>query len=95
MAPEITQEHKILITMRQVLSSIIRDITPEPGMRHPLSEKTMEDVRQCFALIAAREKELSEEAGVPSQHRPRFVDEAPKSNVVKFHNMSSKDKDKE
>ena len=61
MDPEDSKEHKILVTMRQVLSSVVREITPEPGMRHPLSEKTMEDVRQCFALIAAREKELTEE----------------------------------
>jgi peptide subunit release factor 1 (eRF1) len=38
-------------------------------MRHPLSQKTMEDVRQCFMLIAAREKEISELLGKPSQHR--------------------------
>ncbi len=94
MPPEISKEHQILITMRQVLSSVIRDITPEPGMRHPLSDKTMEDVRQCFALIAAREKELSDEAGMPSQHRPRFVDEPQKANVVQLHGID-KDKDDE
>ena len=94
MPAEISKEHQILITMRQVLSSVIRDITPEPGMRHPLSEQTMEDVRQCFALIAAREKELSDEAGVPSQHRPRYVDEPAKANVVKFH-TGNKNKDED
>ena len=93
MSAEISKEHKILITMRQVLSSIIRDITPEPGMRHPLTEQTMEDVRQCFALIAAREKELADEAGMPSLHRPRFIDEPKKTNVVKLHGLKKNNDD--
>jgi len=90
MSPEDSKEHKILVTMRKVLSSVVREITPEPGMRHPLTERTMEDVRQCFALIAAREKELTEKAGMPSQHRPHYVDEAPKAKVVKLHGMQNK-----
>ena len=94
MDPEDSKEHKILVTMRQVLSSVVREITPEPGMRHPLTEKTMDDVRQCFALIAAREKELTDNAGMPSQHRPRYVDEAPKAKVVQLHGMQDK-KDKD
>ena len=94
MNPEDSKEYKILVTMRHVLASVVREITPEPGMRHPLTEQTMEDVRQCFALIAAREKELADNAGVPSQHRPRFVDEAPKAKVVKLHDINDRDKDK-
>jgi hypothetical protein len=94
MNPEDSKEYKILVTMRQVLASVVREITPEPGMRHPLTEQTMEDVRQCFALIAAREKELADNAGAPSQHRPRFVDETPKAKVVKLHGINDRDKDK-
>ncbi|HEY9050159.1 MAG TPA: segregation and condensation protein A [Gammaproteobacteria bacterium] len=86
------KELKILVTLRQVLSSVVREITPEPGMRHPLSEGTMQDLRNCFTLIASREKELNEIAGMPSQHRPRYVDEPQKANVVKLHGLSSKDK---
>jgi hypothetical protein len=93
MDPEESKEYKILVTLRQVLSSVVREITPEPGMRHPLSQKTMEDVRQCFALIAAREKEITDNAGMPSQHRPRYVDEAPKAKVVKLHGLGDKDED--
>ncbi|MDH5472431.1 MAG: segregation and condensation protein A [Gammaproteobacteria bacterium] len=94
MDQELSKELQILVTMRKVLSSIIRDITPEPGMKHPLSGQTMEDVRQCFALLTAREKELNELAGMPSQHRPQFVDDQNKANVVQFHNMNSTKKDK-
>lgn len=89
-----SKELQVLVTMRKVLSSVIRDITPEPGMRHPLSEQTMEDVRQCFSLITAREKELNELAGMPSQHRPQFVDDQSKANVVQFHNINKNNNDK-
>lgn len=93
MTPEDSKEYKILVTMRQVLSSVVREITPEPGFRHPLTEKTMEDVRQVFALIAAREREITEAAGMPSQHRPHFVDEPSKAKVVQLHGIGDK-KDK-
>ena len=93
MDPELSKELQILVTMRKVLSSVIRDITPEPGMRHPLSQPTMEDVRQCLALITAREKEINELAGMPSQHRPQFVDDKNKANVVQFHNINKNNND--
>ena len=85
MDPELSKEHQILVVMRQVLASVVREITPEPGMRHPLTQKTMEDVKQCFNLIAAREREITQEVGMPSQHRPRYVDDQPKTNVVNLH----------
>jgi len=93
MDSETSKEHQILVTLRKVLSSVVREITPEPGMRHPLSEQTMLDVRQAFTLIAAREKEITEGAGMPSLHRPRFVDEPQNSNVVKLHGLSKDKKD--
>ncbi len=70
--------------MRKVLSSIIRDTTPPPGRPHPLRESTLEDVKHCFALITAREKEIHEEAGKTMNLRPRYADEPKKSQVVKF-----------
>ncbi|MFW2372167.1 MAG: segregation and condensation protein A [Gammaproteobacteria bacterium] len=91
MDPETSKEYKILVTMRQVLSGIIRDITPAQGQRHPLSEGTMQDIKQCFSLIAAREKEITDEAGMPSQHRPRYVDDQAASKVVKLHTPGKKD----
>lgn len=93
MDPEQSKELQILVTMRKVLSGIIKDITPGPGMKHPLSQQSMEDIRHCFALITAREKELNELAGMPSQHRPQFVDDQNKANVVKFHNMNKNNND--
>jgi len=87
MNTELNKEHQILVTLRQVLAGVVREVTPEPGMRHPLSQKTMEDVRQCFMLIAAREKEITELLGKPSQHRPHYVDEPKQDKVVKLHGI--------
>jgi hypothetical protein len=78
---ELSKEQQILIAMRKTLSAIIKDVTPPPGMRHPLSEPTIEDVRQCFGLIAAREKELADAQGRGGE-RPYYVDEPPDARVV-------------
>jgi hypothetical protein len=86
----ISTEHRILITMRQVLSSIVRDTTPPPGLRHPLTDSTIDDIKQCFALITAREKELNEAQGRPAL-RPRYTDEPRKSHVVKLVRPEKKD----
>ena len=58
----LSHEQQIMVIMRKVLGSIVRETTPQPGHRHPLSDKTIEDIKQCFALISAREKELAEAA---------------------------------
>lgn len=83
-APSKTKEQRILQAMRKALGSIVRDTTPEPGMRHPLSEKTIEDIKICFSLIATRERELLEEAGKENHARPRFTDEPRNSEVIRF-----------
>ena len=89
---EISIEHRILITMRKVLSSIIRDTTPPPGRPHPLTPPTIEDVRQCLALITAREKEIHQQAGKSMDARPRYADELKKTNtVVEFTKPTAKD----
>ncbi len=83
--PDLHQrELKILGIMRQVLSSIIRDTTPPPGMQHPLNNNTIEDVKQCFALITAREKEINELNGNEQNMRPRYKDQPATSQVVPF-----------
>jgi len=87
----LSTEHRVLITMRKVLSSIIRDTTPPPGRPHPLTPPTIEDVRQCLALITAREKEINEESGQSMESRPRYADEPGKTNqVVDFIKPSPK-----
>ena len=67
--------------MRKVLASIIKDTKPASGMKHPLSDRTIHDVRMCLGLISTRERELAEEAGV-AQERPYFADDKPSAEVV-------------
>jgi hypothetical protein len=76
------KEREILVVMRKVLAQIIKDTTPPSrAMKHPLSEQTIQDVRQCLGLISARERELADAAGV-AQERPYYTDEQPASTVV-------------
>ncbi|MCB1761233.1 MAG: segregation and condensation protein A [Gammaproteobacteria bacterium] len=78
---ESQKEREILKVMRKVLSSVIREITPPPGARHPLSQGTIEDVRNCLGLISARERELADAAGIAAE-RPHFSDEPPAAKVI-------------
>ena len=81
----LTKEQQVMVAMRKTLAHVIKDTTPEPGMVHPLSEDTVNDIRACLALIAARERELMEEMGIENKARPRFTDEPKKADVVNFH----------
>ena len=81
---ELSKDQRILIALRKTLSGVVRDTTPPPGMRHPLTEQTIEDIKHCFSLIAAREKELTEESGQTNTARPRYADEPKTSHVVPF-----------
>ncbi|WP_133512720.1 segregation and condensation protein A [Candidatus Thiosymbion oneisti] len=78
---ELTKEQQILIAMRKTLAAVIKDVTPPPGMKHPLSEQTITDVRQCLGLISAREKELAAAQGRTGE-RPYYADELQSAQVV-------------
>jgi hypothetical protein len=78
---EMTLEHRILIQVRQVLAAVVRDVTPAPGRPNPLSQKTIEDIRGCFALISAREREL---AGDNDPDVPVFGGEKATTRIVDF-----------
>lgn len=86
---DLTQEQQILIAMRKTLSAIIKDITPPAGMRHPLSQGTIEDVRQCLSLITAREKELADAQGRGGE-RPHYADEPQAAQVVPIAGLGRK-----
>ena len=79
---ELSKEQRILRLMRKTLASVVKDVAPYNGRTNPLSDDTVQDIKDCFALISAREKELSEQLGFnPAQ--PYYVDdEPPKSKVV-------------
>jgi hypothetical protein len=80
----LSKEERILRVMRTVLINVIRDTTTKPGLRHPLSQRTRDQVRQCLELIAARQAEFAQAAGAPMKERPVFADQPRKSAVVAF-----------
>ena len=77
-----SKEQRTLLVMRKVLSAIIRETTPNPGMKHVLSDGTREDIRLCFGLITAREHELAEESGIEVKEKPRYADQPKQSSVI-------------
>jgi len=81
---EFSQEERILRMVKRVLTDVAKDTHAKPGFRHPLSDHTIRGMRECLALIAAREQELAVAAGRPMTARPRFADEPVKSVVVKL-----------
>jgi hypothetical protein len=91
-----SKEARVLRAMRKTLTGIIKDTATEPGMKHPLSADTIEDIRQCLGLIAAREQELLQEAGVENNMRPKFIDEpdADSTTVVPISSISRNKKPK-
>ncbi len=78
---ELTTEERILRVMKSVLTSVAKDTATEPGLKHPLSEPTINDIRACLMMITAREQELAKQFNRDTRARPHFVDE-PKSEVV-------------
>ena len=84
---ELSQEQQILIAMRKTLAAVIKDVTPPRGMKHPLSDSTIRDVRQCLALISAREKELADADGRGGE-RPYYTDEPQAAQVIPIAGLS-------
>jgi len=81
--PELTKEEIILRAVKRALTCVIKDTATQPGVIHPLKDATIDEMRNCLILISEREKELSDEAGRPMNHRPRYVDEPkPRGDVV-------------
>ncbi|VAW74398.1 hypothetical protein MNBD_GAMMA15-1362 [hydrothermal vent metagenome] len=80
--PELTTEERVLRMMKFTLTDIARDTAPNPGRRNPLSDDTIQKMRECLLLITTRERELAEEYGRNTSARPRYVDEPRKEVVV-------------
>ena len=78
---ELTKEQQILRVMRKVLANVVKDTTPAGGRPNPLTPSTIQDIRDCFGLIAARERELAELLGLAPM-RPFYPGEEPKSSKV-------------
>lgn len=76
-------EQRILLVMRKVLAKVVREVAPRPGVASPLSEDTIEAIRECFSLISLREKELAEAQNMTPQ-KPFYPDKPPSTKVVKI-----------
>ncbi len=84
--PELSVEERILQAVKLTLANVVRDTATPHGMRHPLSDGTIEDLRQCLALVSARERELAQAAGRTTAKRPHFTDEsAGGDKVIRFY----------
>lgn len=82
------KELRVMRAMKITLMGVIKDTTSQPGQKHPLSDSTIEDIRQCLGLITSREQELTGDAG---KHRPKFIDEPEESVVVSLSTPKKKD----
>ena len=88
MAPIVSKEEQILRMMKRVLTDIAKETHVKPGLKHPLSDHCILGIRDCLALITARERELTEADGRPMNDRPVFIDDPKFSKdpqVVQFH----------
>ncbi len=78
---ELSKEQRILRLMRMTLGNIIKDVTPRGGSTNPLSDNTIQDIKDCFAMISERERELAEALNF-DQSKPYYVDGKPQSAKV-------------
>ena len=88
-----SKEERILKMVKRVLTDVAKDTHVKPGLKHPLSDNTIRGIRDCLALITARESELAKEAGRESKMRPRFVDEPQTTVVVSIDKLQRKKDD--
>ena len=85
---EKTIEAQVLREMRLILTEIARETAVHRDTRHVLSDGTLIKMRDCLALISAREKELNEARGVEMTSRPKLGIE--KSDSVRVQLKTSK-----
>jgi hypothetical protein len=86
-------EYRVLQALRSVLIDVIKDTTTKPGQLHPLTDRTIENIRECLKLISARERDLHEAHDVPMAQRPHFVDEPKKSTAIPISSIKKPKKD--
>lgn len=89
---DFSKERAILAAMRKTLGAVVRDTTPEHrGLKHALTEATIQDVKACFALIAARERELAELGGATHFEKPHYPDSPRTTQVVQLKPTTNDD----
>ena len=83
---EVTEE-QILAIMKRLLTDIAKETFTRPGVQHPLTNATIDNMRECLKLISIREVDLSADPDNISAKRPRYVDEPKKSVVVSMQDL--------
>jgi hypothetical protein len=89
---EIAKEQRILRMVKKVLTDVAKDTVTPAELKHPLSEHTIQGIRECLQLITTREQELHAAAGTQSESRPHFIDEPQQNVAVNITPISKKDK---
>ncbi len=89
---ELSKEQRILRLMRKTLASVVKDATPYGGRPSPLSDDTIQDIKDCFSLISAREKELGDQLGFDTA-QPYYADDTPPTSKVVSILKPPRDKD--
>lgn len=78
-----TTEERILDAVYRTLINVVKDTTTDPRLRHPLSDGTRSDIRDCLDLVTARKAEIAHATGRSGPRmKPRYVDEKQSSVVV-------------
>ncbi len=90
MSEEQVNEQEILTIMKRILTDIAKETFTRPGLRHPLSDDTISNMRECLKLISVREVTLSGNSDDVSAKRPRYIDEPKKSVVVSMQDLKKK-----
>lgn len=85
-------ERQLLITVRKTLAKVAKDTSVTGNAPHPLQQSTINAMRECFALVAERERQLAAQDGVAQNERPRYADEPKKTNVISFVDAKRKPK---
>ena len=76
--------------MRKTLGNVVKDVTPLGGRTNPLTDNTIQDIKDCFGLIAERERELAEALNF-DQAKPYYADgQAPSAQVISIVKPSKK-----
>ena len=88
----LSKEQRILRIVKKTLTDVAKDTYTPAELRHPLSEDTINSIRECLNLISTREAELMAEAGQTATSKPRFIDEPQDTVVVKLEPGGSKKK---
>ncbi len=93
---EASKEERILQVMRSILIDIIKDTTTKPGLKHPLRQSTISNIRHGLNLITARQKELIEASGKSWDLRPTYPSEPQRQTgngiIVPITGVKKKDK---